>query len=73
MLPAEALQDYEKLPNEAQLQVIDFIEFMKARYQKQKNEINAECIESTFGLLTADHSVTLEEMDKTIQSEGSKL
>ena len=73
MLPAEILQDYEKLPNEAQGQVIDFIEFMKARDQKQKPEINTDNIESSFGLLTAEHSVSLEEMDKAIESEGGKL
>ena len=73
MLPAEVLQDYEKLPNEAQRQVIDFIEFMKARYQKPKSEKNTDTIESSFGLLTANHSVSLEEMDKAIETEGGKL
>ena len=73
MLPAEVLQDYEKLPNEAQRQVIDFIEFMKARYQKQKFEKESEKIENSFGLLTATHTVTLEEMDKAIEVEGGKL
>lgn len=73
MLPAEILQDYEKLPSEAQRQVIDFIEFMKARYQKQKTERDAVSIESSFGLLTAEHSVTIEEMDKAIETEGGKL
>ena len=73
MLPAEILQDYEKLPSEAQRQVIDFIEFMKARYQKQKAEKNSSSIENSFGLLTAEHSVTIEEMDKVIETEGGKL
>lgn len=73
MLPAEVLQDYERLPNEAQRQVIDFIEFMKARYQENKIEKGPDGIESSFGLLTADNSVTLEEMNEAIESEGGKL
>lgn len=37
---------------------------MEARYQKQ----NTESIENSFGLLTAGHSVTLEEMDNAIET-----
>lgn len=70
MLPAEVLQDYEKLPSEAQRQVIDFIEFMKARYQKPKPIPEELSIESSFGLLKAQHTVTLEDMDKAIQVVG---
>lgn len=73
MLSAKTLQDYEKLPNEAKAQVIDFIESMKARHQKIKPEKNALTIESSFGLLTADHSMALTELDKTIETEGCKL
>lgn len=73
MLPAEVLQDYEKLPNEAQRQVIDFIEFMKAKYQKPKLIKEELSIESSFGLLKAKHTVTLDEMDRAIKAEGGKL
>lgn len=55
MLPAKILQDYEKLPNEAQRQVIDFIKLLKARYQNPEKD--TESIERSFGLLTASHSV----------------
>ena len=73
MLPAEVLQDYEKLPNEAQRQVIDFIGFMKAKYQKPKLIKEELSIESSFGLLKAKHTVTLDEMDRAIKAEGGKL
>lgn len=73
MLPAEILRDYEKLPNEAQRQVINFIEFMKARYQEQKSGKNSDSIESSFDFLTTDHSASLEEMYKAIESEGGQL
>lgn len=73
MLPVEVLQDYEKLPNEAQRQVIDFIEFMKAKYQKPKLIKEELSIESSFGLLKAKHTVTLDEMDRAIKAEGGKL
>ena len=70
MLPAEVLQDYETLPTEAQRQVIDFIEFMKARYQKTKSESKTSSIEdSSFGLLKANRTVTLDEMDKAVVAD----
>ncbi|PWR00603.1 DUF2281 domain-containing protein [Leucothrix pacifica] len=73
MLPAEVLQDYETLPTEAQRQVIDFIEFMKARYQKTKSENKTSSIEDSFGLLKASRTVTLDEMDMAVETEGGKL
>lgn len=73
MLPTETLQHYESLPNEAKLQVIDFIEFMRSRYQAKQSPSPINSIESSFGLITAKHSVTLEEMDQAIKAEGGKL
>lgn len=73
MLPAEVLHDYEALPSEAQRQVIDFIEFMKARYQKTQLDNDTSSIEGSFGLLKANRTVTLAEMDKAIETEGGAL
>ena len=66
MIPAEVIQDYESPPSEAQQQVIDFIAFMKSRYQKPVPVDEALNIESSFGLLKANRTVTLEEMDRAI-------
>jgi len=51
----------DKSPSEAEKPLTNLTE---VRYQKQ----NTESIESSFGLLTSGHSVTLEEMDNAIET-----
>lgn len=72
MIPTEVLQDYESLPSEAQQQVIDFIAFMKSRYQKPTPVDETLSIEGSFGLLKANRTITFEEMDRAINISDSR-
>jgi len=69
----------QTLPEELQIQVLDFINFLEVRYtQNQTVEednislTDAE-LEQACGILKAPHSVSLVEMDLAIKSRGGKL
>lgn len=70
------------LPDYAQQQVADFVDFLKSKYTPasyplEKAQIYAQTdndsIESIFGLIKAKTSVSLEEMQEGIEIAGSKL
>lgn len=69
MLPTKALQTYETLPDEAQQQVIDFIEFMKSKHKAKQAKVATKDKQKTKGSFQSIHvtrSVSLEEMDDAI-------
>jgi hypothetical protein len=68
MLPSTALHDFNALPPIAQEQVIDFIAFVKARYQKTQHELKS--IEHSFGAIHVQKRVSLEQMDEAIKQGG---
>ena len=68
----------QKLPENLQKEVLDFICFLEDRYSstsvtQHKHELSDEEIEQACGILQAPHSVTLEQMDETIKKGGGKL
>lgn len=75
MLPAQALEDYKQLPNEAQQQVLEFIEFMKFKYQPnpRRPAANVPLSKGAFGSIHVTRSVSLEEMEDAIAQQGSRL
>lgn len=76
MLPAEILQSYDELPNEAQRQVLDFIAFMRSRYKTGADSglsADEQRAEGSFNSICVPHSVSLEEMDDAIVQGASRL
>ncbi|MDX9988729.1 hypothetical protein [Thiothrix unzii] len=73
MIPNAVLQDFETLPLDAQQQVIDFIDFIKARYQARVTKQSQSTLESSFGSIKVKKKVTLEQMDETIRQRGATL
>lgn len=68
MLPSTVLHDFETLPPVAQNQVIDFIAFIKMRYQKVP--AIQPSIEYSFGAIHVQKRVSLEQMDEAIKQGG---
>lgn len=51
MIPAKVLQDFDALPPDLQVQVFDFIEFVKAKHQqKVQNSPQSLGVSPTIGL-----------------------
>jgi hypothetical protein len=73
MIPNAVLQDFETLPSDAQQQVIDFIAFIKARYQTRVTKQPQSTLESSFGSIKVKKKVTLEQMDEAIRQRGAAL
>ena len=73
MIPNAVLQDFETLPSDAQQQVIDFIDFIKARYQARVTKQSQSTLESSFGSIKVKKNVTLEQMDEAIRQRGATL
>ncbi len=73
MIPNAVLQDFETLPLDAQQQVIDFIAFIKARYQARVKKQPQSTLESSFGSIKVKKKVTLEQMDEAIRQRGAIL
>lgn len=73
MMPNAILQDFEELPPDAQKQVIDFIAFIKSRYQAGKDRLGKPGVEKSFGAVKVKKRVTLEQMDAAIRQRGGAL
>ncbi|UOG90947.1 MAG: DUF2281 domain-containing protein [Candidatus Thiothrix sulfatifontis] len=73
MIPNAVLQDFETLPSDAQQQVIDFIDFIKERYQARATKQPQRTLESSFGSINVKKKVTLEQMDEAIRQHGAIL
>jgi len=69
----------QKLPENLQKEVLDFICFLENRYsfnpitQQQNNQLTDEEIEQACGILQAPHGITLEQMDEAIRKRGGSL
>lgn len=73
MIPNAVLKDFESLPIDAQQQVIDFIAFIKMRYQMRISNQPQHTPESSFGSIKVKKKVTLEQMDEAIRQRGAEL
>jgi len=73
MMINPALEDFETLPPDAQQQVIDFIAFIKSRYQFRKDTFNKPDVGRSFGVIKVKKRVTLEQMDAAIRQKGGAL
>lgn len=73
MIPNTVLQDLETLPLDAQKQVIDFIAFIKERYQTKVIKQPQSTQEGSFGSIKVKKKVTLEQMDEAIRQRGATL
>ena len=62
MIPNAIIKDFEALPVDAQQQIIDFIAFIKTRYQTRKN-IQPTALEHSFGSIKVKKLVSLAQMD----------
>ncbi len=68
----------QKLPENLQKEVLDFIYFLEGRYSvrppAQHNDLlTDEEIEEACGILQAPHSITLGQMDEAIKKRGGGL
>ncbi len=69
----------QKLPENLQKEVLDFICFLENRYsfkpttQQHNNSLTDEEIEQACGILQAPHGITLEQMDEAIKKRGGSL
>jgi len=73
MLSVNIQEEFSALPPEAQRQVVDFIAFIKSRYQTNTSASNVAPIEQSFGIVKAKRTVSLEQMEAAIEHEGSLL
>lgn len=72
MLPPASLDDFNALPPDAKQQVLDFIAFIKQRYQTSVKKTHLRN-DSSFGAIKAKRRVTLEQMDEAVREGGSAL
>ena len=68
----------QKLPENLQKEVLDFICFLEKRYSfkptiQDNNELTDEEIEQACGILQAPHGITLEQMEEAIKKCGASL
>jgi hypothetical protein len=68
----------QRLPENLQKEVLDFIYFLEERYSfkpkiQDNIELTDEEIEQACGILQAPHGVTLEQMDEAIKRRGGNL
>jgi hypothetical protein len=68
----------QRLPENLQKEVLDFICFLEERYSfkpitQHKHELTDEEIEQACGILQAPHSITLEQMDAAIKKRGGSI
>lgn len=73
MIPITVQRDFETLPLDAQQQIIDFIAFIKSRYQTQVTKQATITTESSFGSIKVKKRVSLEQMDEAIRQRGAAL
>lgn len=65
----------QKLPENLQKEVLDFICFLEERYSfksitQHNDQLTDEEIEQACGILQAPHGITLEQMDQAIKKRG---
>lgn len=72
MLPPTAVQDFDALPPHAKQQVLDFIAFIKSRYQPTTKKTGLTP-DSSFGAIKVKRRVSLEQMEQAIRKAGSTL
>jgi hypothetical protein len=68
----------QRLPENLQKEVLDFIYFLEERYSfkpkiQDNNELTDEEIERACGILQAPHAITLEQMEEAIKKRGGSL
>lgn len=68
----------QKLPENLQKEVLDFICFLETRYAtkpkaQDSNELTDEEVEKVCGILNAPIGITLEQMDEAIKIRGAGL
>jgi protoheme ferro-lyase len=68
----------QRLPENLQKEVLDFICFLEERYSFKSitqcnHELTDEDIEQACGILQAPHGITLEQMDEAIKKRGERL
>ena len=68
----------QRLPENLQKEVLDFICFLEERYSfkpitQHSNQLFDEKIEQACGILQAPHGVSLEQMDEAIKKRGGSL
>jgi protoheme ferro-lyase len=68
----------QKLPENLQKEVLDFICFLEARYSfnsitQHNKQLTDEEFEQACGILQAPHGITLEQMDAAIKKRGGSL
>ena len=68
----------QKLPENLQKEVLDFICFLEKRYSfkpemQSKSELTDEEVEQACGILQAPHGITLGQMDEAIKKRGAGL
>jgi Protein of unknown function (DUF2281) len=66
----------QRLPENLQKEVLDFICFLERRYSfkseiQNKTEFTDEEIEQACGILQAPYGITLEQMDEAIKKRGA--
>ena len=72
MIPNAIIKDFEALPIDAQQQIIDFIEFIKIRYQTRKTT-QTTTLDHSFGSIKVKKRVSLAQMDEAIRLKGASF
>ncbi|WP_230656803.1 DUF2281 domain-containing protein [Psychrobacter sp. I-STPA10] len=80
MLADDEIKLINNLPKNAQQQVVEFAEFLANKqktYPTQtinvSDDNDIQGIESSFGLVTVNHNVSLEDIQQAIEEEGGRL
>ncbi len=68
----------QRLPENLQKEVLDFICFLEERYSfksitQHKHQVTDEEIEQACGILQAPYGISLEQMDEAIKKRGGSL
>jgi hypothetical protein len=74
----EIISHSQKLPENLQKEVLDFIYFLETRYSSklnilERNELTDKEVEKACGILQAPHGVTLAQMEEAIKKRGAGL
>lgn len=78
MLADDEIKLINNLPKNAQQQVVEFAEFLANKqksYPTQTISVSDDIqgIESSFGLVTVNHNVSLKDIQQAIEEEGGRL
>ena len=67
----------QRLPENLQKEVLDFICFLEDRYsfktRQHNNQLTDEEVEQACGILQAPRGVTLDQMDEAVKKRGGSL